>query len=132
MFKHAHFPSMTILVASVGAILSPSLALGDLQPEIYWYIGGTMERIAIDGTQRETLISNIPDGWGLDVSVESNAPISMAARWKLLPPGWASQMTLSSTTRLIISTGPTPTSTRSSAPTSMARISWTSSLALAL
>ena len=68
MSQPAHFQSTLILFASIGAFLSSATARGDI-PQVYWYINGTMERIGIDGTQRETVISNIPDGWGLDVSV---------------------------------------------------------------
>ncbi|NOX59213.1 MAG: hypothetical protein GXP29_10195, partial [Planctomycetes bacterium] len=39
-----------------------------VQPEIYWYSSGIINRIAADGTRRQ-IILNIPSGPGLDVSL---------------------------------------------------------------
>lgn len=72
MCRIAPFSSFAVVLgfaATFGFPVHQPNALGDIQPEIYWYSSGVMQRIALDGTQRETLISDIPDGWGLDVSV---------------------------------------------------------------
>ena len=59
---------LAIWIACLSVMLSPATVLGNPQPIIYWYLSGTMQSMAIDGSQRRTLISDIPNGWGLDVS----------------------------------------------------------------
>lgn len=98
--SNRHVPHVITLVMFTGMLFASPPASASPVPQIYWMFDNNIERIGIDGTQRQSLLTGLPGGWGVDVS-----PVLGKMYWATRTDGKIMRSNLDGSAPEVIATG---------------------------